>query len=184
MSFEKSLISQCAPTLASLKTGNLFSTSYSSMEELEKNISNWNDYLTRKGITLCRLKYTNNTALIYVFRQSALKKDLCKPEIFNYLLNYGYNPSNLTETLHNLEVRLNSSDDFPHEIGLFLSYPLEDVQGCICNKGKNCSHCGYWKVYGDKAQCIKTFQRYDKCRDIYWKLWSNGRSIFQLTVAA
>ena len=180
---EKSLISQCAPTLASLKTGSLFSTSYGSINELEKDISIWNDHFTRKGITVCILKYANNTALIYVYRESALKKDLCQPATFHYLLNYGYNPKDVNATLCNLQIRLNAEDEFPHEIGLFLSYPLEDVTGFICNKGKNCSHCGYWKVYGDKSQCLKTFHRYDKCRDIYYKLWSNGRSVLQLTVA-
>ena len=184
MSFEKSLISQCAPTLASLKTGNLFSVSHCSEDEIERNLSLWNQALARKGIKLCRLKYANATALIYVYRESALKRDLCEPDIGNYLMNYGYNLSDLNETLINLQSRLNSNVEFPHEIGLFLSYPLEDVTGFICNQGKNCTHCGYWKVYGDKAECIKKFTMYDKCRDIYQKHWSNGRSIFQLTVAA
>ncbi len=39
---------------------------------------------------------------------------------------------------------------FPHEIGLFLGYPPEDVCGYIRNKGK-CQKCtGHWQVYGDE----------------------------------
>ena len=182
MSFEKALISQCAPTLASLKTGNLFSISCVSIDEIKSYISIWNNALKIKGVKLCLLKYENHNALIYVYRESALKRDLCEPDIYNYLAQYGYNLSNLSDTLKKLQIRL-KNNDFPHEIGLFLSYPLEDVNGFVCNNGKNCTHCGYWKVYGDKNECIKKFMRYDKCRDIYFKLWSNGRSVLQLTVA-
>ena len=73
---------------------------------------------------------------------------------------------------------------FPHEIGVFLGYPIEDVIGFINNKGCNFKCCGYWKVYGDKEKAIKEFARYDKCRMIYTKLWNQGRSILKLTVAA
>ena len=183
MSFEKALVKQCAPTLASIKTGNLFSISYRCISELEADVYLWNQFFKRKGIKLCILKRAQRTALIYVYRESALKRDLCNTKICKYLEDYGYGMSSLEEVLNNLQNRLQISDDFPHEIGLFLSYPLEDVTGFICNKGENCSHCGYWKVYGDKAECVKKFQMYDKCRAIYLKLWENGRSILQLTVA-
>ena len=183
MSFEKALVLQCAPTLASLKTGNLFSIDYSSMKDLERDISLWSSYLESKGIKIFILKYTKSIALIYVYRESALKKDMNRSDISDYLMNYGYNIKNINQILKKLQNRLMTSEDFPHEIGLFLSYPLEDVTGFICNKGKNCTHCGYWKVYGNKEESVKKFQRYDKCRDIYLKLWSNGRSVLQLTVA-
>ena len=184
MSFEKALVLQCAPTLASLKTGNLFSIPYSNINELVSDISLWNNSLQSKGIKIFMLKHTNFIALIYVYRESALKRDMCQLDICAYLKNYGYNTKNINEILGNLQTRFYSSVDFPHEIGLFLSYPLEDVTGFICNQGKNCNHCGYWKVYGNKEECVKKFQMYDKCRDVYLKLWSNGKSILQLTVAA
>ena len=184
MSFEKTLLSKCAPTLASLKTGNLFSVSDASIEDIEVNVSIWNKSFESKGVKLHILKHTSNTSLIYVYRESALKKDLAKPDIFKYLKNYGYDLDNINQTLKRLQMRLNSSEDFPHEIGLFLSYPLEDVTGFVCNKGQNCTHCGYWKVYGDKEKCMRKFMMYDKCRDVYLKLWIGGRSILQLTVAA
>ncbi|MEI3034748.1 MAG: hypothetical protein V8T26_08160 [[Eubacterium] siraeum] len=30
---------------------------------------------------------------------------------------------------------------------------------------------------------MRTFARFDKCRAVYQKMWANGRSIVQLTVA-
>ena len=38
---------------------------------------------------------------------------------------------------------------------------------------------------GKKAkEAEKTFCKYKKCREIYSRLWENGRSVLQLTVAA
>ena len=36
---------------------------------------------------------------------------------------------------------------FPHEMGLLLGYPIEDVRGFIEHNGCGCLYSGYWKVY-------------------------------------
>jgi hypothetical protein len=73
---------------------------------------------------------------------------------------------------------------FPHEIGVFLGYPLQDVKGFIENNGRNSKYTGLWKVYGDKAASIRMFEKYRKCFSVYSDLWRSGRrDIFQLTVA-
>ena len=55
--------------------------------------------------------------------------------------------------------------DFPHEIGIFLGYPLWDVEGFIANKGQNYKLCGYWKVYEDVSGAIDRFREYDTLRE-------------------
>ena len=76
------------------------------------------------------------------------------------------------------------SGEFPHEVGLFLSYPPEDVLGFILNKAYNHKCIGCWKVYGDEQEAKKQFARYDKCSHIYQRLFREGRSLWQLTVTA
>ena len=51
-------------------------------------------------------------------------------------------------------------EKFPHEIGLFLDYPLVDVIGFIRNTGKNCKCSGCWKAYGNAKEAEKTFCKY------------------------
>ena len=85
--------------------------------------------------------------------------------------------------LARLKNRLADCGNFPHEIGVFLGYPLEDVIGFIENAGQNCKCAGYWKVYCNECEAVKTFARFKKCRDIYLRLWKEGRSVLQLTVA-
>lgn len=48
----------------------------------------------------------------------------------------------------------------PHEVGLFLGYPPDDVQGFIQNGGRGSKLAGYWKVYGDETEAKRTFLRY------------------------
>ena len=76
-----------------------------------------------------------------------------------------------------------AEDDFPHEIGVFLGYPLGDVVGFIENRGLNCKCVGCWKVYCNEHEAVKTFERYKKCTGVYRRLYDYGRTVLQLTVA-
>ena len=43
---------------------------------------------------------------------------------------------------------------------------------------------GSWKVYCNECEAIKAFARFKKCTSVYVRLWNQGRSVRQLTVAA
>lgn len=182
--FEKYLIENCAPTLASLKTANLFSYTYPSIAELQETIAYWNECMADKGVTLTVLRVNSATALVYVYREAYLKRDLQKPGVAQLLRHFGYNSMETDMVLSKLQSRLRERDEFPHEIGLFLGYPLQDVIGFIKYKGSNCKCTGCWKVYGDESEASRIFAMFDKCRNIYVNLWRQGRSIMKLTVAA
>ncbi len=98
------------------------------------------------------------------------------------LSRYNYNNLTVSQAIERLSERLSVYEEFPHEIGLFLGYPPEDVEGFICNKGQNCSLCRYWKVYGNKDEALRRFAKYDKCKAVYKKLWQEGGDILRLTV--
>lgn len=184
MLLERHLIEYCSPTLASLKTANLFNHSFTSEDELRCQLEYLNLQLGEKGISLIELYRRGNKALIYVYRESHLMKDLSRPGVSRFLKNYGYEEMDADHALDRLKIRLKEEGGFPHEIGLFLGYPLGDVIGFIKNSGKNCKCLGCWKVYCNECEAVKTFARYQKCRTIYSQLWRNGRSVWQLTVAA
>ncbi|WP_349673029.1 DUF3793 family protein [Lacrimispora sp.] len=184
MLLERHLIEYCSPTLASLKTANLFNHSFTSEEELCCQLEYLNLQLGEKGISLIELYRRGNKALIYVYRKSHLMKDLNRPGVSRFLKNYGYDAMDVDQALDRLKIRLKEEGGFPHEIGLFLGYPLGDVIGFIKNSGKNCKCLGCWKVYCNECEAVKIFARYQKCRTIYSRLWRNGRSVWQLTVAA
>lgn len=63
-------------------------------------------------------------------------------------------------------------------------YPLEDVKAFIEKKGCCSVLCGDWKVYGDEeaAKCI--FCKYKHCREIYIKVYREGRRFADMLVSA
>lgn len=180
---EKYLIEHCSPTLASLKTANLFTFSYNREAELSNQLNSWNQKLSGRGIELAVLRKRGNTALIYVCRKSKLKKDLADPETAEFLSGIGYIKTDAEYALQKLKSRL-KHQDFPHEIGVFLGYPLKDVIGFIENSGQNCKCSGCWKVYCNECEAVRIFAKFKKCKEVYTRLWNQGRSIMQLTVAA
>lgn len=185
---EEYLIGNCSPTLASLKTANLFSMPYESEKELSDQIAYWNQEMQGKGISVLLLRRHETKALVYVCRKTRLEENLKQPGVLGFLTGYGYQITgdqlDVDAALAHLKERLAGQEGFPHEIGLFLDYPLGDVIGFIENAGHNFKCSGCWKVYCNECETVKLFARYKKCRDVYLRLWHQGRSVLQLTVAA
>lgn len=182
---EKYLIEHCSPTLASLKTGNLMNIPYTCAQELEESVAAVNAEICGRGVEVIILKRCESTALIYTFRRARLIEDLNRKGVRELLAQYGYDAANGVDgCIEHLKSRLKCTCDFPHEIGLFLGYPLGDVIGFIENGGQNSKCTGCWKVYCDECEAAKMFAKFEKCRCIYKKLWLQGRNIVKLTVAA
>lgn len=183
MSLEPYLIEQCAPTLASIKTANLFRVPYPSEPELQGSMDDMRDALASKGIFLETLKKDAGHALLYLYRRERLRRDLGKEEVAEFLRRNGYMDCSPETAVRRLKERFAKNQDFPHEVGLFLSYPLTDVIGFIENKGRNCKYCGFWKVYGDERAARKKFAQYRKCQEIYRRRYAEGTPLWRLTVA-
>ena len=66
---------------------------------------------------------------------------------------------------------------FPHEIGVFLGYPVKDVRGFIENEGKRYLMIGYWKVYSDLADARMIFKEYDRAKDCAVNEFLSGKSV-------
>ncbi len=179
---ENTLIAQCSPTLAGIKTGSLFSYNAICPKTLCAELCTWNKLLDQKGLHIRVLKIQKGRALIYLYRKSALQKDLEKKEIREILESYGYHSSSPEKALRHLGRRFAQSEEFPHEIGLFLGYPPDDVQGFIQNKGENQKKTGIWKVYTDEERAEKMFRQYRRCTDIYSRRLREGTPILNLVV--
>ena len=178
------MIEHCSLTLANLKAGNLFRYFLESQQELEQYLAYWNQQMNKKGVYLTVVKQCEETALIYVYRKSSLEQVLQQKSIQKFLQKYGYDDFSIEGCLKQLRKQFQSSCEFPHEIGVFLEYPLEDIIGFIENAGRNYKCVGCWKVYGDEEQAEKLFTKFKKCQGIYRQQFLSGRDIMKLTVAA
>ena len=179
---EDTVIRQCAPTLAGIKTGSLFSCEYEDKEELKKEIKAFNRNYVSRGLCLIPLRYDRKRVLLYLYRPKGLRKDLEDDLAKKVLEEEGYPWAMPERCVAKLIRRLKEDGDFPHEIGLFLSYPPEDVKGFIDNRACNYKCSGIWKVYSDVDRARKMFTRYRKCTETYCRLWQKGSCMDQLAV--
>lgn len=179
---EQQFIRNTAPTLAGIKTGSLFPYRYQSKARAIEALRRYNRQLTPKGLRLLPLRMTEDFAMLYLYRPGQLGMDLQNREAAALLRRAGYPDCDEEGCLRELRRRLGESRDFPHEIGLFLSYPPEDVRGFMEHRDRGCKCVGCWKVYGDEAAARKTFDRYAQCTDCYLRQNANGCSLERLTV--
>lgn len=180
---EELFIRHCSPTLAGIKPGSMFPYSYATPEELLEYIRSANHVLVPDGLRVLPLRYGDGHALIYVFRPTDIEKVLQDKIAVSLLKKCGYTNFGVQNCICHLIGRFQHEKEFPHEVGLFLGYPPEDVVGFMENKA--CGHkcVGCWKVYGDEQKARKTFAKYKKCTEEYCSQWEQGKSIERLTVA-
>lgn len=123
--------------------------------------------------------------LIYVYRPARLQAILGRDAPRALLRAAGYPAAGgCRRCLDCLCARLRQGGEFPHEIGVFLDYPLADVVGFIQNRGKNSTFTGYWKSYQDPEQARAQYARLRKCTEVYLRCYRSGTPVAQLTVAA
>ena len=126
------MISQCAPTLAGIKTGSLYGCYYASEDELKEDVRRFNKSYGACGLRLIPMRYAGQRALLYLYRPGSLKKDLENETAQRILSECGYRCcGSCDQCIARLRCRICEGGEFPHEVGLFLSYPPEDVNGDV-----------------------------------------------------
>ena len=176
------LVEQCAPTLAGIKPASLFCCRSGGREMSRR----WAKELAPFGIAVRVLKHCPKTGacLIYLYRAGWLRQILAEPANSAFLRQMGYQTERGCGGLfEQLSSRLCLEQDFPHEIGVFLGYPLEDVVGFIQKQGKEYTFSGHWKAYGDPVEAEKRFTRYRQCTAVLKKRFRQGAKIAQLAAA-
>ncbi len=185
---EELIIKHCSPTLAGLKSGSMFSVTFDSDVEMVTALKEMNGILKEKGLKAIPFKKNETRYLIYIYRPSHLIEELKTPRAEAILKSLGYEVGNLPKCLSELARRIKDDKDFPHEIGLFLGYPPEDVSGFIdykcgtgaCGGEPKCNGC--WRVFGDKETAERKFNQYKKCTRVYSEVYKQGRSLDKLIV--
>lgn len=181
--FERLLAFHGGPAMAGIKPANLISCSKETYTgtEIEGLLAYYNRKLNASGIFFEILCSCKTHTLLLVYRKSKLQAALLEQQTKWILRTAGYpDADDVMALLSHLKRRLAEQNGFPHEIGLFLGYPPEDVLGFQIHKGQNYLLCGHWKVYSDPVQAQKRFACYDRCRKAVCRRVLEGRSLTQL----
>ncbi|WP_187374438.1 DUF3793 family protein [Murimonas intestini] len=114
--------------------------------------------------------------VMLLYRRQWVKKLIEDKQNRSFLAERGYQlPEAVTDEaiIHMLEEIRDRYDkytdgegEFPHELGILLQYPLDDVRAFIENRGEGYLLNGYWKVYHNPERARAVFNKYNRVREI------------------
>ncbi len=163
---------QCAPLLTGIKISNLLI------------VRNWNargvfEIFRGSRITVEVIYRSEEKTMFLLYQREELEAYL--RENSDTMKLFGYAVMEVEEICRELKNRyasyMEGRGGFPHEIGILLGYPTEDVLGFIENEGKNYLYTGYWKVYGNVVEAVALFEAYNKAKEQLLKMISQGIEI-------
>ncbi|MCR5396291.1 MAG: DUF3793 family protein [Lachnospiraceae bacterium] len=150
----------CAPLLMRSKISNIMTIDKCDFAGI-RNI------LQETDISYRLLKARDNKLILFLYREQDFIFYLSQPDVHEFLIRLGYeakiDPMHL---LNQLAKRIffygNGEIAFPHEIGIFLGYPLCDVKGFMEHLGQNSLYSGYWKVYENVENTKALFLQFEE----------------------
>ncbi|MDO5146651.1 MAG: DUF3793 family protein [Eubacteriales bacterium] len=174
---ETQILLQCAPVISGLKVANLLIIPRESEEKARTIV---------KGTHLSAvcLAHMDKKVTMLLYREQWLKDYLQEEEVRNLLSDTGCHEKGLYEILHYVKKKyagfLEKKGEFPHELGLLLGYPAEDVKGYMDNKGRNALCTGYWQVYADPVSKKNLFRKFEQAKESLIRSVSGGRNICEV----
>lgn len=168
---------QCFLVLSGIKPSNLLIYS----NQCEGCIS---EELKNTGAEHMKLYNGEKESVSIIFNREKLIKSLLNKENIQFISQYGYESFEVDDVIERLSIRYTEfreeKSEFPHEMGIVLGYPLEDVSGFIENNGKNYLCSGYWKVYKNAEEKIRLFKTYKNIKKYFVEQIENGKQICQI----
>lgn len=168
---------QCSLVLSGIKPSNLLIYS----NHCEGCIS---EELKNTGAEHMKLYTGSKESVSIIFNREKLEKALLDEENRKFIKQYGYEDFSVNSVIEKLAGRYTEFKEgraeFPHEMGIVLGYPLEDVSGFIENNGKNYLYSGYWKVYKNAEEKIQLFKIYKDIKKYFVEQIENGKQIHQI----
>ena len=141
-------VRQASPLLLGVKPASLFCLPQSPLQ-----YQTWKGELRSQSIEVFPLYHCKKRVAVLVYSPQLLGERLAQKSCKDVLAQFGY-PTEipLTELLRKLKKRLLQYSKgvlpYPHEVGIFLGYPAEDVLDFYRGE-KPCLFCKYWKVFNN-----------------------------------
>lgn len=186
--FERQLAQHCSPAISGIKPANIITFPVKEGEKgpgISRLAAGYDRYLKKRDLRFQILCECPGRCLLMVYRPSLLERHLRQPQVREILVREGYDTESLENMVGQLAGRVGRSGscEFPHEIGLFLGYPVEDVVGFMENRGKNYLYSCYWKVYSDVERAKAWCSQWERVRDGLVKVVDSGVSISEMLCA-
>lgn len=177
---EVKIANQCAPVLAGVKPSNMLVLE-------NKHIRDVVRVLEGTGLSRRCLYAGEEKNIWLLYRKEAMEETVLGKEQMLFLREWGYEEDTLERMLMKFsqrfrQYRKDKNLPFPHEMGVFLGYPMADVKGFIKYEGKNYLYCGYWKVYENVEERKELFRTYEEIRKVFVEEARKGKNLWQITM--
>lgn len=159
------LIYNIVPVICGYKCASLitFSNKNKNMNKLWK--THKDEFLRNINLKYYELVQTEEIYTVLFYAENKLRNIIEDSDVRDFLKELGYK-NNFTLLKYLDKLRNRFDEGCPHEMGIFLGIPLEDVKGFINNDGKKYLYCGYWKVYSHIKKALITFENYNKAKEM------------------
>ena len=166
MSFEETVLACAAPALCGIKPASLFSLTGPRLKRERAKLARWSAEFAAMGRRIQVIRRSEDLFLCFAYDRQLLERTLGGREQVRYLSQKGYPVRQGWDSVcAELFARLSRGDSgsFPHEIGLFLGYPLSDVIAFEQDGGRRSKYTGSWQVYGNVEEACRRMKLYKEC---------------------
>lgn len=120
--------------------------------------------LSESGLKVRELADRGDSILLLLYSHDALASLLAQKSVRIILGKAGYRePADFEKVLAELKSRV-AGEGFPHEIGVFLGYPLKDVVGFMGWAPLSFTCQGPWKIFGNPSASLRLAEAHRVCR--------------------
>lgn len=139
------------------------------------------------GIKILPISPVSTRVHFLVYRADQVERIISDVQTQEFLRERGFMPSSWQRVIRDFRARLTRyhcglSQKYPHEIGVILGYPLEDVKGFISGGRETCR--GLWRAYGNVEAARMRFKRLATAEQAFRTRFSQGESLFALLQSA
>lgn len=187
--FSQCVVSRAAGVVAGIKPGALFNfvprmgcdgcAPSGRCRVVSEVITTYARELPRYGVELAVLHCGARKVALFAYRPELVEEIVARTDERAFLAQAGYDVSSAHAVVGCLRRRMHAyyvaaergrvRPAYPHEVGLLLGYPLEDVRGFIRGDVETCR--GPWKAYGDCRAAQARFGRLamheSRCQALY-----------------
>jgi hypothetical protein len=118
-------------------------------------------------LRVCCLRHDDGGSLMLFYRKDTLLRHLRSRPVARFLRQAGFDPrQDLHALLAELRRRFRAAGAIPHEIGLFLGYPVKDVAAYMGYISLPCTACQGWRIYGNPKPSLALKERFVQCRQL------------------
>lgn len=176
LAFAETLVRMAGGVIAGIKPSAIFSIPMRAYcvgrwrqlerQALDEALRVYARVLPSYGASLAVLYRNDRRVYLMIWRPDMIEAALADADASAILQQEGYAPASADEQVMELRRRLvayyrrDAGAVFPHEIGLFLGYPPEDVRGFVAGEEATC--VGPWRAYGDADAAQRRFDALER----------------------